>query len=286
MNRILITSIFLILTAGGLLAQEKDLLDVIQPKEPSYVRRGNQAYGDGRYNDAMTYYLKALGKDAESNRALFNLGDSYFQQGNYDTAANAFTRAALNAKEAEDRADAFYNAGNALYKGEKYDKAIESYIRALQANPNHPEARKNLQYAIREMQQQQQQQQQQKGEKGEKTDSEEQSDEESQQSEKGEQQEQEEGGDKQDQKPQDQKEKEDQDQENQPESENSDSDDKQEGKKESAQDQKSGEQGEAQNLSRNQMEALLDRLRQKEQQTIKDVQKRKAGAKTTRAKDW
>lgn len=80
-------------------------------------------------------------------------GASYYRLGEYDKAY---------AEYAKGRGEtALYNQGNALAKGGKIKEAIAKYEEVLKLNPQHEDAKFNLEYLKKQQEQQQNQQQQQ-----------------------------------------------------------------------------------------------------------------------------
>jgi tetratricopeptide (TPR) repeat protein len=65
-------------------------------------------------------------------------------------------------KSPEERAEAYYNTGNALYQSNKYQEAVDAYKQSLRLNPNDEDTRYNLQMARAKLVQQQQKQDQKK----------------------------------------------------------------------------------------------------------------------------
>ena len=44
-----------------------------------YLKEGNRAYSNGKYEDAVTHYSKILENDFESGELYFNLGNAYYK---------------------------------------------------------------------------------------------------------------------------------------------------------------------------------------------------------------
>ena len=44
-----------------------------------YLKEGNKAYSEGKYEDALTYYSKILKNDFEGGELYFNLGNTYYK---------------------------------------------------------------------------------------------------------------------------------------------------------------------------------------------------------------
>lgn len=71
-------------------------------------------------------------------------GTALFRNRQYDKAVEAFGRATDSDQPVQLRADAWYNRGNALIHGGKIEAAIESWQQALALDPDHENARYNL----------------------------------------------------------------------------------------------------------------------------------------------
>ncbi len=128
----------------------------------SLVNGGNDLYKDQKYTDAEVNYRKALEKEQRTPGRPLQPGQCPVQTGEIRGGGERVRkRASSGPKTARVRADAYYNIGNALLKGQDYQSAIKAYIEALKLNPDDAEAKHNLSYALRMLQQQQQQQQQQ-----------------------------------------------------------------------------------------------------------------------------
>jgi len=75
------------------------------------IGRGNEAYGKGRYLEALNYYGQALviarqlGERVGEERVLHGIGKVYYQQGLYDQALASFQQALVIAREVGDRAE-------------------------------------------------------------------------------------------------------------------------------------------------------------------------------------
>ncbi|MBT5855939.1 VWA domain-containing protein [bacterium] len=96
---------------------------------------------------AENQFAQALSELPDSGPIYYNLGNTFFEKGQYDKAIDAYTQA-LGRLEKRDRSDAFYNIGNSFAKKGKLDKAIDHYKNALRATPDHGQAKHNLEWAM------------------------------------------------------------------------------------------------------------------------------------------
>jgi tetratricopeptide (TPR) repeat protein len=128
----------------------------------SHVNTGNEYYTKHRFPEAETEYKKALEKDPTSRQAQFDLGDAYYKQGRFDEAQRSYNASAVSAPTPVDKAAAYHNIGNALFKADKIAESVEAYKQALRLNPKDDDTRYNYELAKERLKQQQNQQQQNK----------------------------------------------------------------------------------------------------------------------------
>lgn len=140
--------IFLLFTSSLLMAQ----------KENVAIDEGNKKYTEKDFTGAQKSYNDALQVNPESDAGNFNLGNSLFQQKDYEGAVDQFRKAAENTTDPEVRAQAYHNMGNTLLQQKKYEESINAYKQALRNNPEDVDTKYNLAYAQKMIQQQQQQQ--------------------------------------------------------------------------------------------------------------------------------
>jgi Ca-activated chloride channel family protein len=124
------------------------------------TEEGNARYLDGLYDEALRSYTEAQVDAPEAPQLYYDIGNVLYRQGDFEGAAEAFERALLASPD-EMVADAAYNLGNARFRQQAFKEAVEAYQRSLGAAPDDREAKRNLELALRALQEQQQQQQQQ-----------------------------------------------------------------------------------------------------------------------------
>lgn len=139
----------------------------------SNTRKGNKLYEEKKYNDAEVLYRKALASDSTFYKAQYNLGDALYKEKQYDEAVKYYSKVLENpTTDNETKAKTHYNMGNSYLQSgldnrtdpaamEKFKNAISSYQNSLKINPKDADAKYNLSYAKKMLQQMQQQNQQQ-----------------------------------------------------------------------------------------------------------------------------
>ena len=131
-----------------------------QENDPQKMREGLSAYREERFADAATWFKEAARQNPADPVANFNLAAALYREGKYQEAGAALE----NATRSEDpalRQDAFFNQGNAYFKQEDYQKAVDGFRRALLENPDDPAAKHNLELAQTALKQQQKEEQEQ-----------------------------------------------------------------------------------------------------------------------------
>lgn len=116
------------------------------------VEKGNNCYNSREPKKALEHYKEAE-KNApdEKKKSMldFNKGDSHYQLGNYDIAIDKF-RSSISSDDPDVQKRAIFNTGNSYLKQKKYKEAAESFIKALEIDPNYEKAKKNLEYLLKE----------------------------------------------------------------------------------------------------------------------------------------
>ncbi len=99
-----------------------------------YFEQGNKLYEEGKYNDAIKVYQKAV--ELNSNSApLYNALGLAFDKVSSDLSQISWYFKVATDME-PDYLDAYQNLGQVYYRFEKFDKAQKSLLKALALNPN------------------------------------------------------------------------------------------------------------------------------------------------------
>ena len=221
------------------------------------VRRGNRRFNYGEYSVAQVEYMKALAKDSSSVAANYNIANTLFRQGDFDSAAKALERVEEIAVGTEDAASFYYNQGAVAIAQKNWQKAVEAFAKSLLINPDDLDAKENYIYAKKMLQNQQQNQNQ------------------DQQNQNQDQQNQDQN---QDQQNQDQQDQQDQSQDQQDQDQNQDQ----------QQDRNQDQQQDQPQISPQAAQQMLQAIQAKEKETQEKVQKAKAAALRSRQreKNW
>ncbi|MBR9845236.1 MAG: tetratricopeptide repeat protein [Algicola sp.] len=270
-----ILNIFMVLVFAVSFAQDKEKELQLQ-KANNYVYEGNELIGSEDYISAEMEYRKAISEQPTTIAGTYNLGNSYYQKGQYDEALFRHTQAAENATSKAEKHKAYHNIGNILMQNKQCKEAVEAFKNALRNDPTDDETRYN--FAIAKECAEQQQDQQDENDQQEKEQEKEGDDEEK---DKGENEEKEDNQDKKDEGDQDKKEGDDQkDDQGKPK-------DEKDGKEGENKDQKGQPQPKQGQLSPQQIKNLLEAMNNQEQKVQEKINAEKQkGIKVKTEKDW
>jgi Ca-activated chloride channel family protein len=126
------------------------------------IINGNEAYNKNQFDQAASSYKKALRQSPDNKIASYNLGNALYKADKPEDAVNSYDNVIATAKEKDFKEKGFYNKGVALQKQNKLPECINAYKEALKIDPQDEEARQNLQRALLQQKQQQQNSQDQK----------------------------------------------------------------------------------------------------------------------------
>lgn len=127
-----------------------------QGQSRKLIRDGNKLYQQKKYKEAAVDYQKALQKDPNNTTGQFNLGNTMYQQKQFDASRKVMTTTAKSTSDKSVKAGANYNIGNTYMEEQKWEEAIEAYKQTLRNNPQDVDAKYNLSYAQEMLKKQQQ----------------------------------------------------------------------------------------------------------------------------------
>ena len=123
--------------------------------DKTLIKKGNEAYEKKEYDNAVKNYQQAAEKNPANPTAQYNLGNALYRNNKTDEAVQAYDVALSNSTSNADKAKAFYNKGVVLQHNKKLPECIEAYKNALKLNPQDEDARQNLQKALQKQKEQQ-----------------------------------------------------------------------------------------------------------------------------------
>lgn len=268
------------------------------------VNEGNERYRAKEYDAAREQYEKAATADPERPESYFNAGNAAYRLDDIKTALAEYEKAGLRLTSPQQIAATLYNAGNvflnAAEKGtenpvlrqsagaqegnataddgrmEGYRQAIDFYKKSLKLNPENQEARYNLTYARKKLEELRKQQQDQKQDKNQQQ----KQDKDQQQKQNKQDQQQQDNNKQQDQQKNDQQKKDQQDQQQNQKSE------QQEKAKPEQQQQPQPQPEREQQISKQQAEQILRALQREEKDLQKKKRQQQQGRRISVEKDW
>ena len=107
--------------------------------------KGINYYQNREFEEARNYYESLIRERGNNPQAQFGRGSSSFQQGDMETAEQAFEQS-LKSSDLDLRSKALYNLGNTFYHNKKTEEALAYYRKALELDPNDKEAKYNYEF--------------------------------------------------------------------------------------------------------------------------------------------
>ncbi|MEJ2041354.1 MAG: VWA domain-containing protein, partial [Desulfosarcinaceae bacterium] len=136
------------------------LAAALAPLHAGPLHEGYQAYQKGEYPQALRKFIDGQLKDPDNPDILYNIGNAYYKNGNYEAAAENYSQA-LSKAPPDLKARLLYNLGNSAYRQGNLKDAAKNYEAALKLAPDDSQAKENLAFVKQQMQQQKQQQEKQ-----------------------------------------------------------------------------------------------------------------------------
>lgn len=136
-------------------------MNAFAQKERKYIRQGNKEFENANFENSEVSYRKAVDlEEKKTHEPAFNVGDALYKQEKYEDAIEQFNSLTDVEVSKQEKAKIYHNIGNSLLQSNKLQESIEAYKNALRNNPNDMETKYNLAYAQKKLEEQEQQQDQ------------------------------------------------------------------------------------------------------------------------------
>jgi Ca-activated chloride channel family protein len=117
------------------------------------MRKGNGLYSRQKFEEALDAYQQAEVLEPDATAIHYNLGNALYRLGRFQEAVSEM-ELVLTDKDHKRRADAMYNMGNAVFKAGQLEPAIKAYTAALVMNPDDMDAKQNLEFCLKKLEEQ------------------------------------------------------------------------------------------------------------------------------------
>jgi len=107
---------------------------------------GVELYQKQKYDQASKKFLEAHQEKPDDPKISYNLGNSRYKQGDYEKALQSYSRSVEQNPNSSTNQKANYNMGNALFRMNKLEESIVAYKKALELDPSDMDAKFNLEF--------------------------------------------------------------------------------------------------------------------------------------------
>lgn len=117
------------------------------------MRAGNALADKGQYDAALQKYQEALVREPDNVRIHYNIARALYKAGRYPEAISEYQLCLLT-KDAKLQARTMYNIGNCQFRQQRLDDAIASYTASLLLDPKDMQAKQNLEFCYKKVEEQ------------------------------------------------------------------------------------------------------------------------------------
>ena len=111
---------------------------------------GHEPYLGGDHASALESYQDAQVRAPESGEPHYNSGNALYRTEEYEEALQSYDES-LRYAAGELRSHGFFNRGNTAFQQEQYPEAVEAYEEVLRMNPDDQDAKHNLELALKQI---------------------------------------------------------------------------------------------------------------------------------------
>jgi Ca-activated chloride channel family protein len=128
----------------------------------------DELYRQGRFEEAEKAYSRSDMDNPKDIRYRYNRGCAAYQNSDFKGAVAAFSSVLRRSDNDEIQFKAAYNLGNTAFKAGNFESAVEQYKEALLLNPENEDAKYNLELALWKLEKQKNKKTQEQNKAGEK----------------------------------------------------------------------------------------------------------------------
>ncbi|MBU4343456.1 MAG: tetratricopeptide repeat protein [Candidatus Omnitrophica bacterium] len=121
-------------------------------------KEGTKLYNEQRIDEALSKWRDAQIDSPDKKELHYNIGNALHEQEKYEEAFKEYEKS-LDTKDAELQAKTYYNIGNTHYRMGKLPEAIEDYEKTLEIDPDDEDAKYNIEFIKKKLQEKQEKQQ-------------------------------------------------------------------------------------------------------------------------------
>lgn len=124
---------------------------VVGDQVASKAAEAMEHYERGEYEDALRLYREAQVREPGSPALHFNVGDALYKLGDLAAALEEFEKASLGDGEKEVRGRAFYNLGKTYFQQGQFPEAAEAFKQVLELDWKDRLAKLHLELALEQL---------------------------------------------------------------------------------------------------------------------------------------
>lgn len=122
------------------------------PGQANDIKEGITAYKNKNYSKAIDHFTNAQLDDPDRPEILYNLGSAYYKNKDYDAAKTHMNEALIKADPSL-KAKIHYDLGNVDFREGRLEDAVKNYEKAIELAPDDSQAKENIKFVKKVMQQ-------------------------------------------------------------------------------------------------------------------------------------
>ena len=128
-------------------------------RQAALNEEANKLMEQGRLDEALALYSKALNLEADGEPVVHsNMGSVFYKKQDFANALAEYAASLQTAEQEQLKSDILFNMGDAYFRQGDYEKASQAFLESLVLNPQDADTRYNLELSQKELRKQQQEQ--------------------------------------------------------------------------------------------------------------------------------